>query len=199
LKSVLTKYDEFRASVANPASFLYHKFIAYDFLIINGLVIFSLILMLRSMKDRLFEYRLEWLWVLLGAGGLYAASLYLRTEPGTVFGNRMLMPLAPLVLFCSALGLRNREESALFKVIGGFVFTLMLAGALQPWETPSPLFLKLNSVLSTALGLLAAVFIFSKRIRHLINPICALLTKRPIAFVCVFMLCLFQAGLIRGS
>jgi hypothetical protein len=161
----LGKFYAHQKEIKNPFKFMYHKFIAYDYLTFNPLVFFCLILLIRSLFLRGTPYRPEVVWILASVILVYAGSIYLRAEPGTSFGNRYLIVLLPMILSGASLVLNQEKDLPVFKFMFGISLGMMLPGVLGPWENPNPFFIKINFILSALICSIVFLSFVSSRVR----------------------------------
>jgi len=188
LKQTLTAFEDYKKSVGNPLSFMYHKLIGYDYLVLNPLVIFSLFLMCRGMFRKDFRLRWEFLWLFVGLAGLYSGLTIFRIEPGNCFGNIYLVLILPLVIFGASLVSDGMEHLPLFKLLFWVSFAMVLPGTLQPWQVPPAVFIKTNFLLSTGLVLGMCVYFLSARVRKGIPRWASFLSRwRSLALVLLFL------------
>jgi hypothetical protein len=146
LTETLSLHAAYQESVRNPFTFAASRFFEYDQLTLNPLVVFCLFLGVAAALRADFEYRLEWMWALLGMLGLLAATVYLRAVPGGSFGDRMLLPALPIVVCTGAFALMSPGRRYVFRTLVLVGVAMMLPGAVGPWTRPATRFLTLSLV-----------------------------------------------------
>jgi hypothetical protein len=163
LEQTLASFTEYRQSVRNPLTFASRRFFTYDQLSLDPLIMFCLFLMVANLARKGFSHRPEWMWVLLGLVGMYAATTWLRAVPGASFGNRHLLPILPVIVLCGAAGLTSVADHGLFKGLTLLSLAMMIPGMAGPWTTPWVPFLTLNLAVSGAALLCIAWYFGSAR------------------------------------
>ena len=150
LQETLTLHAAHQESVRNPLRFAAERYFRYGQLTFAPLVLFCLFLTAAAVLGRKDPHRDEILWVLLSVAGLFLASVMLRAVPGGSFGDRHLLPVAPLLVVAGGLTVTSAREESLFRALTLVSAAIMLPGAMAPWVTPGNTFLAVNLGLSAA-------------------------------------------------
>ncbi len=159
LTMALESFRQLQARTADPIAYAVAQFKTYGFLALNPLAAAAAGVWIRgAVRDGRRFWRLHVCIALLWAG-FTAALIAVRSNPGTSFGNRYLIPcIAALIVGCWASSERDR-----FRPLLGLMFTIslpmMLPGLVRPWERPEPLFLSVNGALALVLYAVTALWL----------------------------------------
>ena len=159
LQETLSLYAAHQESVRNPLRFAAARYFRYGQLTFAPLVLFCLFLSAAAVIGRRDPRRDEILWVLVSVAGLVLASVALRAVPGGSFGDRHLLPAAPLLVVAGGLAATTARETSLFRALTLVSVAIILPGAMAPWVTPGDVFLAANLGLS-AIAVSIAVLIW---------------------------------------
>ena len=159
LEETLSLFAVHSEDVRNPIRFALQRLFRYGQLTFTPLVLFCLLLAAASIRRERAAYRAETLWALFSVVGLVAASTWLRAVPGGSFGDRHLLPAAPLLVAAGGLAMVTAREAGLFRALALLSMAIVIPGAIAPWVTPGDTFLAVNLGI-TSLALVGAVLVW---------------------------------------
>ena len=147
--------------------FFRDRFIWYDFLLFSPIFIISIYSLIKLLFDKAFQLKREIFLAMLGIILLYSALYCLKSDPGTCFGDRFLIPIIPLMFFFSVFAFLKEENRALFKIFFWVQIPMLTMGAFSAWSKPSFLFVRFNLFLNLALSLFLFLYLIFKKQRSL--------------------------------
>ena len=150
--ATLEAYENYKKSVSDVFAFARDNFLTRDFLALTPVFLIGMFSIAFFFFQKDFPWKREAAWVLAGTVLAYVGLLQTRSDAGSSFGNRYLIPETPLVLFFAVFYFQKKENLAFFKIVFWFLFAAMLPGVFEPWRMPPATFASWN--LRIGLGLL---------------------------------------------